>query len=149
MCRLLRKKPPLAFISSGKVYRKDDDATHLPMFHQVEGIYVDENVSFSQLKDLIYKIIYSLFGEDVGGSYAILCTISYSSSCSALISTFSSPACCWWWWPTTPTCSWSRGSRWCQRGDCLQNRTKPPRSTRCSQSAVASMNWGTHPANSR
>ena len=62
---MLEKKPPLAFISGGKVYRKDDDATHLPMFHQVEGIYVDENVSFSQLKDLIYKIIYSLFGEDV------------------------------------------------------------------------------------
>jgi phenylalanyl-tRNA synthetase alpha chain len=61
----VEKKPPLAFISGGKVYRKDDDATHLPMFHQVEGIYVDENVSFSQLKDLIYKIIYSLFGEEV------------------------------------------------------------------------------------
>jgi phenylalanyl-tRNA synthetase alpha chain len=35
---MLEKKPPLAFISGGKVYRKDDDATHLPMFHQVEGI---------------------------------------------------------------------------------------------------------------
>jgi phenylalanyl-tRNA synthetase alpha chain len=35
------------------------------MFHQVEGIYVDENVSFAQLKDLIYKIIYHLFGEDI------------------------------------------------------------------------------------
>jgi phenylalanyl-tRNA synthetase alpha chain len=62
---MLEKKPPLAFISGGKVYRKDDDATHLPMFHQVEGIYVDKNVSFAQLKDLIYKIIYSLFGDDV------------------------------------------------------------------------------------
>ena len=62
---MLEKKPPLAFISGGKVYRKDDDATHLPMFHQVEGIYVDEGISFAQLKDLIYKIIYSLFGEDV------------------------------------------------------------------------------------
>ena len=62
---MLEKKPPIAFISGGKVYRKDDDATHLPMFHQVEGIYVDENVSFAQLKDLIYKIIYSLFGEDI------------------------------------------------------------------------------------
>ena len=41
---MLEKKPPLAFISGGKVYRKDDDATHLPMFHQVEGIYVDENI---------------------------------------------------------------------------------------------------------
>jgi phenylalanyl-tRNA synthetase alpha chain len=62
---MLEKRPPLAFISGGKVYRKDDDATHLPMFHQVEGIYVDENVSFTQLKDLIYKIIYSLFGDDI------------------------------------------------------------------------------------
>ena len=51
---MLEKKPPLAFISGGKVYRKDDDATHLPMFHQVEGIYVDENINFAQLKDLIY-----------------------------------------------------------------------------------------------
>jgi phenylalanyl-tRNA synthetase alpha chain len=62
---MLKKKPPLAFISGGKVYRKDDDATHLPMFHQVEGIYVDKNVSFAELKDLIYKIIHSLFGEDI------------------------------------------------------------------------------------
>ena len=62
---MLKNKPPLAFISGGKVYRKDDDATHLPMFHQVEGIYVDKEVTFSQLKDLIYKIIYSLFGKDV------------------------------------------------------------------------------------
>ena len=62
---MLDNKPPLAFISGGKVYRKDDDATHLPMFHQIEGIYIDEAVTFSQLKDLIYKIIHSLFGEDV------------------------------------------------------------------------------------
>ena len=38
---MLNTKPPMAFTSAGKVYRKDDDATHLPMFHQVEGIYVD------------------------------------------------------------------------------------------------------------
>ena len=62
---MLNNKPPLAFISGGRVYRKDDDATHLPMFHQIEGIYVDEDVTFSQLKDLIYKIIYSLFGKEV------------------------------------------------------------------------------------
>ena len=59
---MLENKPPMAFISGGKVYRKDDDATHLPMFHQIEGIYVDKEVNFAQLKDLIYKIIYSLFG---------------------------------------------------------------------------------------
>ena len=62
---MLEKKPPFAFISGGKVYRKDDDATHLPMFHQIEGIYVDKNVSFANLKDLIYKIIQALFGEQV------------------------------------------------------------------------------------
>ena len=62
---MLEKKPPLAFISGGKVYRKDDDATHLPMFHQIEGILIDENVSFSNQKDLIYKIVYALFGEDI------------------------------------------------------------------------------------
>ena len=62
---MLEKKPPLAFISGGKVYRKDDDATHLPMFHQVEGIYVDENVTFANLKDLIHKILHELFGDNV------------------------------------------------------------------------------------
>ena len=62
---MLKSKPPFAFSSAGKVYRKDDDATHLPMFHQVEGIYVDHNVNFANLKDLIYQILFSIFGEDV------------------------------------------------------------------------------------
>jgi phenylalanyl-tRNA synthetase alpha chain len=62
---MLESKPPLAFTSAGKVYRKDDDATHLPMFHQVEGIYVDENVTFANLKDLIHKILHELFGDNV------------------------------------------------------------------------------------
>ncbi len=61
---MLNNKPPLAFISGGKVFRKDDDATHLPMFHQVEGIYIDNEVNFANLKDLIYRIIYDLFGEN-------------------------------------------------------------------------------------
>ena len=62
---MLNSKPPLAYASAGKVYRKDDDSTHLPMFHQVEGICVDKDVSFANLKDLIYKIIHSLFGSNV------------------------------------------------------------------------------------
>ena len=62
---MLESKPPLAFTSAGKVYRKDDDATHLPMFHQVEGIYVDEIVTFANLKDLIHKILHELFGDNV------------------------------------------------------------------------------------
>ena len=62
---MLKSKPPIAFTSAGKVYRKDDDATHLPMFHQVEGIYVDEIVTFANLKDLIHKILHELFGDNV------------------------------------------------------------------------------------
>ena len=62
---MLEKKPPFAFASGGKVYRKDDDSTHLPMFHQVEGIYVDKEVSFANLKDLINKIISEIFGNDI------------------------------------------------------------------------------------
>jgi phenylalanyl-tRNA synthetase alpha chain len=62
---MLESRPPLAFTSAGKVYRKDDDSTHLPMFHQVEGIYVDENVTFANLKDLIHKILHKLFGDNV------------------------------------------------------------------------------------
>ena len=62
---MLNSSPPLAITSAGKVYRKDDDATHLPMFHQVEGIYVNKEVNFAQLKDLIYKIVYGIFGEKV------------------------------------------------------------------------------------
>ena len=62
---MLESKPPIAVVSPGKVYRKDDDATHLPMFHQIEGIYIDQDVSFAHLKDLIYKICSSLFGEKI------------------------------------------------------------------------------------
>ena len=62
---MLNSQPPFAFTSAGKVYRKDDDSTHLPMFHQVEGIYVDQEVTFAHLKDLIHKIIYAIFGEHV------------------------------------------------------------------------------------
>tara|TARA_B100000963_G_scaffold196536_1_gene171064 strand:+ start:29570 stop:30292 length:723 start_codon:yes stop_codon:yes gene_type:complete len=62
---MLDNQPPMAFISGGKVFRKDDDSTHLPMFHQIEGIYINKEVSFSNLKDLIYKIVFLLFGENI------------------------------------------------------------------------------------
>ena len=60
---MLKNKPPISFISSGKVYRKDDDSTHLPMFHQLEGIYVDKDINFSMLKGLIYTIIEKVFPD--------------------------------------------------------------------------------------
>ena len=62
---MLESSLPIAYTSAGKVYRKDDDATHLPMFHQVEGIYVDEDITFANLKDLIHQILYDLFGDNV------------------------------------------------------------------------------------
>ena len=62
---MLNNKAPISFISAGKVFRKDDDSTHLPMFHQIEGIYVDKNINFAQLKDLIYELVFILFGKDV------------------------------------------------------------------------------------
>ena len=61
---MLNSTPPFAYVSGGKVYRKDDDATHLPMFHQIEGIYIDKEVTFSNLKYLINKIIEEIFGSE-------------------------------------------------------------------------------------
>ena len=62
---MLKLSPPIAIVSAGKVYRKDDDSTHLPMFHQVEAICVDEGINFANLKYLIYEICSILFGADV------------------------------------------------------------------------------------
>jgi phenylalanyl-tRNA synthetase alpha subunit len=46
-------RPPMAIVSGGTVYRRDDDVTHSPMFHQIEGFLVDENVSFAMLKGVL------------------------------------------------------------------------------------------------
>ena len=62
---MMESIPPFSFTSAGKVYRKDDDSTHLPMFHQIEGILVDEGINFAMLKDMIFKIIFLLFGDKV------------------------------------------------------------------------------------
>jgi len=59
-------KPPFRFIAPGRVYRCDDiDATHSPMFHQVEGLLVDEQVSFAQLKGLLLDFLRHFFNDDV------------------------------------------------------------------------------------
>ncbi len=57
-------KPPLRIISPGRVYRCDSDMTHTPMFHQVEGLMVDENVSFTDLKTLLNDFLHQFFEED-------------------------------------------------------------------------------------
>jgi phenylalanyl-tRNA synthetase alpha chain len=63
---MLKNSPPLAIISPGRVYRKDElDATHSPVFHQVEGLYVDKNVSVSHLKMYLEVFAQKLFGNKV------------------------------------------------------------------------------------
>jgi phenylalanyl-tRNA synthetase alpha chain len=58
------QNPPIRIIAPGKVYRKDSDITHTPMFHQIEGLYVDKNVSFSNLKSVINIFLKNFFEED-------------------------------------------------------------------------------------
>jgi len=57
-------KPPFRIISSGRVYRCDFDITHTPMFHQVEGLLVDENVSFADLKGTLVEFMRHFFEVD-------------------------------------------------------------------------------------
>lgn len=56
--------PPLKVIAPGRVYRCDSDLTHTPMFHQVEGLLVDEDVSFADLKGLIQQFLRAFFEQD-------------------------------------------------------------------------------------
>ncbi|MFA9420402.1 MAG: phenylalanine--tRNA ligase subunit alpha [Gammaproteobacteria bacterium] len=63
--RVLQKQPPpVRIIAPGKVYRCDSDITHTPMFHQVEGLLVDENVSFSDLKGTLEEFLKLFFEQD-------------------------------------------------------------------------------------
>lgn len=59
------RKPPIRIIAPGRVYRCDSDRTHSPMFHQVEGLYVAENVSFAQLKTDLQRFLNAFFGREV------------------------------------------------------------------------------------
>jgi phenylalanyl-tRNA synthetase alpha chain len=58
------KTPPLKIIAPGRVYRVDSDATHSPMFHQVEGLWVDENISFANLKGVVQDFLQKFFERD-------------------------------------------------------------------------------------
>jgi phenylalanyl-tRNA synthetase alpha chain len=59
------KQPPLRVIAPGRVYRCDSDLTHTPMFHQVEGLLVDEDVSFAQLKGILDEFLRHFFERDL------------------------------------------------------------------------------------
>jgi len=58
-----KQQPPLRIIAPGKVYRCDSDVSHTPMFHQIEGLMVDENISFSHLKGVLNIFLHQVFGE--------------------------------------------------------------------------------------
>jgi len=60
-----KKQPPIRVIMPGKVYRCDSDLTHTPMFHQVEGLVVDRNIGFSDLKGILTTLVHQIFDEDI------------------------------------------------------------------------------------
>jgi len=60
---MLERRPPLAVIAPGKVYRRDSDVTHTPMFHQIEGLLVDRKVTLADLRGTLTAFLRALFGE--------------------------------------------------------------------------------------
>jgi phenylalanyl-tRNA synthetase alpha chain len=56
---------PIRVIAPGRVYRCDSDVTHTPMFHQVEGLLVDKDISFAHLKSVIHSFLYQLFEKEI------------------------------------------------------------------------------------
>ncbi len=60
-----KQSPPVKIICPGKVYRRDSDITHTPMFHQVEGLMVDEGITFAHLKGVLTQFVHQIFGKDV------------------------------------------------------------------------------------
>ena len=57
------KKPPIKILSPGRVFRSDDDATHSPMFHQMEGLVVDKNITLCDLKGMLDVLVQKIYGE--------------------------------------------------------------------------------------
>ncbi len=61
-----KQQPPVRVIAPGKVYRPDADISHSPMFHQIEGLYVDRKVTFGDLKGTLTYFLHHVFGSEVG-----------------------------------------------------------------------------------
>lgn len=63
--RVMEKiKPPVRILSPGKVYRRDSDVSHTPMFHQIEGLLVDEGITFGDLKGILAVFLRQVFGQE-------------------------------------------------------------------------------------
>ena len=56
---------PIKVIAPGKVYRRDSDITHTPMFHQVEGLVIDKNINFTHLKSMLHRFINTFYNKDM------------------------------------------------------------------------------------
>ena len=61
---MLDRKPPFRMVSIGKVYRPDYDVSHTPMFHQMEGLMIGEDVSFANFKAILENIVKKIFGKE-------------------------------------------------------------------------------------
>lgn len=62
---MLNEKPPLRIVAPGRVFRVDSDPTHTPIFHQIEGLVVDEGISFAHLKGMVDTFLKAIYGEQV------------------------------------------------------------------------------------
>ncbi len=60
-----QQKPPIKVMCPGRVYRSDDDATHSPIFHQIEGLVIDKNISLCDLKGSLEEILKKIFNSDI------------------------------------------------------------------------------------
>ena len=63
---MLAGPPPIRIVAPGNVFRRDDDATHTPMFPQMEGLLVDKGVSFADLKGTLLHFVHRFFGPEPG-----------------------------------------------------------------------------------
>ena len=93
---MLARKPPVRIVAPGRVFRRDDDATHTPMFHQIEGLYVDRGVSMADLKATLYRFVSAFFGAKLdvrfrpsffpfvepGAEFDVRCPFGDAPSCS-------------------------------------------------------------------
>jgi phenylalanyl-tRNA synthetase alpha chain len=59
-----KQTPPVRIVAPGKVYRCDSDISHTPMFHQLEGLMVEEGISFADLKGVLTHFLHRVFGEE-------------------------------------------------------------------------------------
>ena len=90
-----KQRPPVRVVVPGRVYRRDADISHTPMFHQVEGLMVDKHIRFSDLKGVLVAFVHQMFGEDTkyrfapdffpftepSAQVAIGCTVCGGSGC--------------------------------------------------------------------